>query len=586
MALAYDESPRASEPQREAAASASEAGSPVTKAPRTDAGTIVLHWIFAAAVTASLLTGLRIAADERDAVFAKFLSPILPQGEIWTWHFASSMAMFIFATAYVLYIARARLAKRIAPARLAVLTLNAPTRLRWNAVNVALHWLIYAILITQTASGIFLYAGHGSWIVTLHRTLAFVTLGYIGVHVSAHFMYGGLGQLLRLFRVAPIPAEIRRKQPLLLGTMAGVLIAFAATIFDFATRDHLHVGFVSRAPKLDGVLDDTAWQTARPVYIRTMEGANLGGTGESLVEMRAVQDQDRIYFAFRWEDPSRSLRRLPIIKLEDGWHMTGHDAGSADVVDFYEDKFAVIFSDRDDFGSGGVSHLGPRPVADKPPSLNDRGLHYTTDGAIIDMWQWKSSRGGTLGLMDDMYIGPIQDPTPDQAARKARYQGGYWPDPGHGIYTYNFPFDGPGGYQKSFEPQRLPKDLKALQKSMGKFDMGDPDASVEEGSIWWLDDENSLPYTKELDASIPVGTILPGVVLSGTNEGDRGDLKTGAKWEDGHWTLEVSRKLHTGSKYDEDFVPGKPIYVWVSVFDHTQTRHTRHARPIVLSLDG
>jgi hypothetical protein len=44
--------------------------------------------------------------------------------------------------------------------------------------------------------------------------------------------------------------------------------------------------------------------------------------------------------------------------------------------------------------------------------------------------------------------------------------------------------------------------------------------------------------------------------------------------------LVTSRDLKTGSKYDQDFVPGKDLYMWVSVFDHTQTRHTRHARPV------
>ena len=118
--------------------------------------------------------------------------------------------------------------------------------------------------------------------------------------------------------------------------------------------------------------------------------------------------------------------------------MTGeHDAGSADVVDFYEDKFAVIFSDRDDFGSAEFPIWAP---VRSPTSLHrsTQGLHHTTDGAIIDMWQWKSSCGGTLGLMDDMYIGPIQGPTPDHAPRKARYQGGYSALFLHGIQTYNF----------------------------------------------------------------------------------------------------------------------------------------------------
>ena len=42
----------------------------------------------------------------------------------------------------------------------------------------------------------------------------------------------------------------------------------------------------------------------------------------------------------------------------------------------------------------------------------------------------------------------------------------------------------------------------------------------------------------------------------------------------------TSRDLKTGSQYDQDFVPGRELFMWVAVFDHTQTRHTRHARPV------
>jgi ethylbenzene dehydrogenase len=53
-----------------------------------------------------------------------------------------------------------------------------------------------------------------------------------------------------------------------------------------------------------------------------------------------------------------------------------------------------------------------------------------------------------------------------------------------------------------------------------------------------------------------------------------------AKWKDGHWTLETSRALKTGSKFDHDFVPARDVYLWVNVFDPTQIRHTWHARPV------
>ena len=218
---------------------------------------------------------------------------------------------------------------------------------------------------------------------------------------------------------------------------------------------------------MDGALDEAIWRSAVPVRIRTQQGANLNGSGESTVEVRAVQDGRKIYFAFRWQDPTRSLARLPMVKRQDGWHVIGAQAGQADVVDFYEDKFAVIFSRSNALGASGATHFGPKPLADKPSSLNQRGLHYTTDGSIIDMWQWKASRGGLLGYMDDQYIGPPREPTADEAAQRARYQGGYWNDPGKAFYSYNFGFEGPGGYAGPVKPRRLPLDAAATMKMLG-----------------------------------------------------------------------------------------------------------------------
>jgi hypothetical protein len=95
-----------------------------------------------------------------------------------------------------------------------------------------------------------------------------------------------------------------------------------------------------------------------------------------------------------------------------------------------------------------------------------------------------------------------------------------------------------------------------------------------------MTDTETVPYSAELDATIPVGTVLPAVLISGNYEGDRADLRGAAKWKDGHWTLETSRALKTGSKFDHDFVTDRDLYMWVNVFDHTQVRHTRHARPV------
>lgn len=557
-----------------------------TGLPTTDVGTLLLHWLTVVAVMVSLATGLRISADALDAVISRWMAPILPQGEIWTVHIIAGLTLFGASTAYIVYMALSGLGNRIAWRRLKMWRMASAPKLQWMSLNTLLHWLLYALVVVLMISGVLLYLGFGGWVVSVHVTAAMSTLAYTLIHILAHFGYGGWRQLIRIFRPARLAptAGQRSRWPLLLAAMIAIPASVAAVGLDFGSREELIVGQTRTPPTLDGALDDEAWRGARPVRVRTQQGANLGGSGESTVEIRAVQDGKKIYFAFRWQDPTRSLARLPLLKQQDGWHLVGKHAGEADVVDFYEDKFAVIFSHSDGFGASGATHLGPKPLDDKPSSLNQRGLHYTADGSIIDMWQWKASRGGLLGYMDDQYIGPPREPTADEAAKRARYQGGYWNDPGRTFYSYNFGFEGPGGYTGPITPKRLPTDPAATMAALGRFDPKDPNLIHDEGTRWWLTEADSAPYTEEADARIPVGTVMPGVLILGDYEGDRAQIRAGARWKDGYWTLEASRDLKTGSAYDVDFVPGKPIYLWVAVFDHTQTRHTRHVRPITLKL--
>ncbi len=551
--------------------------------PRTDVGTLVLHWVTAIAFTVSLFTGIRTAGDALHAPVAKWLAPILPQGEIWTWHFVAGMTLFFCGSAYLLYMWRSGLAQRNALKKTRVLAMQAPSKMKWGAVNVALHWFVYALVVFLTATGVMLYLGYGGWWVYVHSTAAFIGLGYIFVHVVTHYLYGGWWQVFRVFRPAHLViTRAVRPKPVLIGVLVGLATVAALAGIDWTTRETLVMKRVERGPDLARLLDDPVWASARPVFVHTQQGINLGGTGESLVEIRAVNDGTNAYFAFRWEDPSRSVRRVPMIKQADGWHHLADNPYIDDVTTFYEDKFAVIFSPTAVFGAGGVAHFGPKPLADYPGSRNGRGLHYT-DGTIIDMWQWKPSRGGLLGHVDDMFIGPPTQPTPEQASQQLRYQGGYWGDPGNAYYVYNFDLLRPSEY-KAGQPvgvKRLPKDLAATVKAMGHWDP-DPNGSVDDGSHWWMLESESVPYSKEEDAKIPVGTIIPGVVSMGEYTGDRNDVKGSAHWADGHWTLVTSRALRTGSKYDQDFVPGRDLYIWVSVFDHTQTRHTRHVRPVRL----
>src|SRR3546814_11133392 len=64
-----------------------------------------------------------------------------------------------------------------------------------------------------------------------------------------------------------------------------------------------------------------------------------------------------------------------------------------------------------------TSHLGPQPLAGRPGGPNERGLHYTTDGSLVDVWHWKSVRTGPLEQFDDDHFGPPLAPPDNPATR-------------------------------------------------------------------------------------------------------------------------------------------------------------------------
>lgn len=550
---------------------------------RSDLGTILLHWTLVIAIVTSLVTGLRLSADAEESWFAKLFEPILPQGEIWTWHYLSAVFVLALIFAYAAYMSAARLKRRVSSKKIVVLSLPASNKLRIAAVNVIAYWILFAAVLVLTATGVLLYLGHGGLWVTVHYVSALTVLGYIVAHVVLHYFYGGLAQLLRLFRPQPLRQfPGMGKYPLAKSAALGAVVIAGALLLDFGTRDDLVVSQASTLPKLDGVLDDAAWQDARPVFVRTNQGAGLSGTGESTVEVRAAQVGDKIAFAFRWDDSNRSLKRHPLVKSEDGWRMLNNRADISDETAYYEDKFSVAFSKTDAFGGGDSTHMGPKPLGDKPPSLHGRGLHYTTDGSLIDVWQWKAARGGMLGKVDDMWFGTPLEPSEAQVAGTKRYSAGYGADEGKSFYVYNYKKQSGSDYGGTVDVLRLPADHVKTASLMGHVDMS-IEATDDEGSQWWMFDNESVPYSAEKDSEIPVGTVIPGVLITGEYLGSRADLEGGAKWQDGYWTLEVVRDMDTGNHQDLPMEDG--LFVWVSVFDHNQTRHTRHSRPVRLTLN-
>jgi hypothetical protein len=596
--------------------------------PKTDFGTVVLHWTLVALFVVCVVTGLRIATvSPFDFGWIHSLDTILPSSVVWTAHVPVAVALFGLAFAYAVYVRRAGLMRRIRPDRVRLMGIFRGGQARWVAINTMLTWVILLAMLEQLVTGYLIYLGYGGTAVELHRFGTWLLIAVSIGHVGTHWAIGGLGQIARIFRPSRLPpvappfdpfdllvapgepgrervhgetSEQPRQQkvrapqrdvtlqshPFAAAMLVGLIAMSAATFVDqTAMRDTLYVHKIaaSQAPVLDGDVSDPIWRTARPVVVLTNQGANFDDTGSSEVEIRAVHDGEMAYFAFVWSDPTRSLKHLPLIKRADGWHVLQGNYDSGDEHHYHEDKFSVLLGRNAPLLAGDRTfHAGRAPIDGKPATFSGRGLHYTMNGGFVDVWQWKATRGGHLGFIDDGHFGPPAEPSRDQIAGQSPYKGGYAADPGTASYADNFEPRGPGGYQQPVQPKRLPKNWQATWSAMGRVDL-DPNVGENEGARWWMTEAESIPYSPQADAQFPLNALIPGVLIMGQYSGDRADVRGVARWAAGRWALEIARRLDTGSQFDTPIASG--VAMRVAAFDHSQIRHTRHIRPIQLEVE-
>jgi Ethylbenzene dehydrogenase/Prokaryotic cytochrome b561 len=378
-----------------------------------------------------------------------------------------------------------------------------------------------------------------------------------------------------------------QSNPFVIAAAIAITAASAVIAADWLVVDSLKIHRIANAdaPILDGDTSDPVWRNTSPLSVMTNQGGNFDDKGESRIDIRAVHDGTWVYFLFTWEDPTRSLKQLPLIKQVDGWHLLHDGYEQGDEHAFNEDKFSVLLTTMDvDLAGDRTFHSSPHPLEGAPATMTGRGLHYTmAPGLYADVWQWKATSGGPTGWMDDDHFGPPLEPTPMQANYTVPYHGGFAHDPGTANYSDNFVLSADAvGDDRIVTPRRLPRDLAAVTAAMGQITL-DPNVGESDGARWFMTEAASVPYSVDLDRQIPVGTILPGVIIAGEFSGDRADVRCAARWASGHWALEVARRLDTNSQYDVPIKSG--VFMRVAAFDHSQIRHTRRVRPIRLEVE-
>lgn len=519
---------------------------------------VLLHVLVVAGALTSLGSGARIALDHRDGLRAwgpgAALHAWLPQGEVFVWHLLSATLVVGLVLAWGLR----SIMLRDANWRLA----GRPLR----RANVLLHWIgasMLAALALTGALGSVEGAGvSGGLQRDLHAGLAAAICVYVVLHVAAHVWSGGLRELLGGFW-----PRVRRGRAAWRGL--GLLIPVAATaglIWLLPWSGPLPVPAVPQAPVVDGDPDDPVWQRAAERRVQLHLG-NDPRRPVTTVAVRALHVGSRFYLLARWSDPERSLTHLPLMKTADGWQVFADGFERDDERTWYEDKLAVMVA-RSPFAALASIHLGPQPLAVAPASRSGRGYHYTTGDEVLDIWHWKAVRTDHLSQADDQYFGP---PLPCFVCAP-RWFGGYANDPKlAGGYRDNWQFFRPTGV----EPKRLP---------LAEHFVFDRQAVVARGGRERLSMRvvDGHPWSAERDR-LPVDTLIPSILTSDPFQGDRGHVGARGRWQAGEWVVEFSRSLDTGSRYDVPLKEG--VHLWLAVFDHTQSRHAYHLRPLRLAFE-
>ncbi|MBF0219671.1 MAG: ethylbenzene dehydrogenase [Gammaproteobacteria bacterium] len=340
---------------------------------------------------------------------------------------------------------------------------------------------------------------------------------------------------------------IKNKMSLALQT---AFLGCALSVGAVAAADLIAVNGAA-APKLDGVADDAVWKQAEAVDLRFVDGANLGGKGETTGSLKAAKVGDTLYMLLQYQDADASYRRSPYVKQADGsWKkLKDPDDKGGDNNKYYEDKVAMIWTINntiDGFAKDGCFAVCHDEEPPKP-----YGNKYTEkEGQIGDMWHFKSVRTAPLGQADDQWLDHTQydKEKSANAGRKSDAKTG-------------------GGYKDiglvDGKPEFMSKDGKPANQ----------------GGTYWLSKMDAVAFD---DSKFKPGDEVSSILIS-PFEGDRADISVSQVWKEGVWTLEISRKLVTGSATDVQFDNMSGEYLFgVSVFDNAAVRHAYIKKPITL----
>lgn len=531
-----------------------------TKRNKTFLPIFIIHWSWVVAFLVCFSTGIRIASDHIDWLNQTKISGLLPTpNPVFEWHLFGAAILCFSLISYIFYLFLQNKLSKLWPYQI-----NSSQSYKLS-IPTFIHFFGIILLLIMTLTGLFNYLEITNFpsdaIRLIHLSSAFITVLYILIHISIHFIYGGISLATKIFFFHFKTVKIG----------AFVLITCFLLIFIFyrsvsLLAIDLTVHKITDSPIVDGKSTDTAWKNIEPILLLNKHG----NTKESIItiEIRSVRDKSNIYFFIRWPDEDKSLSHTPLLKTKNGWQTLEQGFYNNNETKWYEDKLALMLATNPLAALKSI-HLSEQPILNAPSPLNKRGFHFTQNNEVLDIWHWKAWRTNSLFQAEDSYFSkPI---IPRMCDR--RYAAGYHSDPALSKgYKINWSY-----YNGQIViPKRLPK---SSQFSYVNYTQQSPnDIALFPGMRW----DDTYQYHDKND-QLSFNTIIPATMTTGPIRGDRGDVRAKGVWKDGYWNLEMSRILDTGSNYDIAIQDG--IYVWVSAFNHAQTKHSYHLRPLRLVIE-
>jgi hypothetical protein len=167
-------------------------------------------------------------------------------------------------------------------------------------------------------------------------------------------------------------------------------------------------------------------------------------------------------------------------------------------------------------------------------------------GKFLDLWQWRAGRSNGVGYASDDWVLEYRNGDAGRAPFFSR------PKP---EFMYN-------------------------EQVVGFRAIPEADLPARMGQSALIEGKTAVPL--DPNAKFAVGDLLPQYLLR-EPQGSGADVQAAGRYADGHWVVELRRKLNTGSPDDKALRPGKAYPVGFAIFDDTVSNR-RHYVTLPLSV--